>query len=64
MTDFVDQYLQEARKQGYHFKKFVYDYEKYKQDQEVKTKLEQRHEFLKVKYYLPCNNSFIIEQSC
>lgn len=47
-SDFADQYLSEARKLGFNFKKFVYDYEKYKQDQEVKTKLEQRRELLKV----------------
>ena len=48
MSNQVDNYLNEARKKGFLFKKFVYDYEKYKQDQEVRTKLEQRHEFLKV----------------
>lgn len=51
MTDFLDQYLQEARKANLNCKKFTYDYEKYKQDLEVKTKLEQRHEFLKVILY-------------
>jgi hypothetical protein len=49
LTDFVDNYLQEARRQGFNFRKFHYDYEKYKQEQEVKTKLEQRHEYLKVR---------------
>jgi chaperonin cofactor prefoldin len=51
MTDFLEQYLQEARKANLNCRKFTYDYEKYKQDLEVKTKLEQRHEFLKVTLY-------------
>jgi hypothetical protein len=48
MSNKVDNYLSEGRKQGLTLRKFTYDYEKYKQDQEARTKLEQRHEFLKV----------------
>jgi hypothetical protein len=48
MNDSLDNYLQEAKKQSFNVKRFVYDYEKYKEEQVVRTKLEQRHEFLKV----------------
>ena len=40
MSSQVDNYLTEGRKQGLYMKKFSYDYEKYKQDQEARTKLE------------------------
>ena len=40
MTNQLEAYVSEARKQGFAMKKFVYDYEKYKQDQEIRTKLE------------------------
>lgn len=48
MSNMMENYMQEGRKQGLTLRKFVYDYEKYKADQEVRTKLEQRQEFLKV----------------
>lgn len=50
MSSKLDDFITAGRKAGYNFKKFVYDYEKYKKDQEERTKLEQRHEFLKVIY--------------
>jgi hypothetical protein len=48
MSHLLDNFLTEGRKNGLMLRKFVYDYEKYKQDQEVRTKLETRHEVLKV----------------
>jgi hypothetical protein len=48
MSHLLDNFLTEGRKAGLILRKFVYDYEKYKQDQEVRTKLETRHEVLKV----------------
>lgn len=44
----IDEYMAEGRRQGLTLKKFTYNYEKYKADQEEKTKLEQRCEYLKV----------------
>jgi hypothetical protein len=48
MSNKVDNYINEARKAGFTVKRFVYDIEKYKQDQENKIKLEHRIETLKV----------------
>lgn len=44
----VENYLAEARKQGYNIKRFAYNYDKYKQELEVKVKLEHKIELLKV----------------
>ncbi len=44
----VDNYLTESRKQGHNMKRFVYNYDKYRQEQEVKVKLEHKIETLKV----------------
>lgn len=44
----LDNYLAEAKKQGLSVKRFVYDIEKFKSEQENKTKLEQKLELLKV----------------
>ena len=42
--------MSEAKKQGLLVKRFVYDIEKFKAEQENKTKLEQKLEFLKVQF--------------
>lgn len=44
----IDNYMIEAKKQGLLVKRFVYDYEKFKSEQENKTRLEQKLELLKV----------------
>ena len=44
----VDNYLVESRKQGHNMKRFVYNYDKYRQEQEIKVKLEHKIETLKV----------------
>lgn len=44
----VDDYVQKSKQEGYSVKKFVYDYDKYKLEQENKTKLEAKLEYLKV----------------
>lgn len=49
----VENYLNEARKQGFNIKRFAYNYDKYRQEQEIKVKLEHKIELLKVKYSLP-----------
>lgn len=46
----LDNYMTEAKRQGILVKRFVYDIEKFKSEQENKTKLEQKLEFLKVIY--------------
>ena len=48
LTIKVDNYLNEARKAGFMVKKFTYDLEKFKAEQENKTKLEAKMEYLKV----------------
>ena len=44
----VDDFIQKAKTEPYLVKKFAYDIEKYKQEQENKVKLEQKLEYLKV----------------
>lgn len=38
----VDNYLSNARKQGYTFRKFEYNIEKYKEDEQKKVQLEEK----------------------
>lgn len=49
MSNKSDNYLTEARKHGFNVKRFTYNLEKYKQEQEEKTKLEQKMELQKVR---------------
>ena len=44
----LDNYISEAKKQGILVKRFTYDIDKFRSEQENKTKLEQKLEFLKV----------------
>lgn len=44
MSHTLDNYLQELRKAGVVFRRFVYDYKKYKEDLEKKTLLETSYE--------------------
>ncbi len=46
----IDEYMAEGRRQGLTLRRFTYNIEKYKAEQEEKTKLEQRCEYLKVSY--------------
>lgn len=50
LTTKVDNYLNEARKAGLTVKRFQYDFQKYKLEQETKVKLEHQMESLKVTY--------------
>jgi len=45
----VDNYTIEARKQGFTVKRFTYDIQKYREEQELKTRLEHKMETLKVR---------------
>jgi hypothetical protein len=44
VTSKIDDYLQRGRQEGYTFKKFVYDYKKYQEDLQQKTRLESSFE--------------------
>lgn len=44
----VDNYIHETKRQGLLVKRFVYDIEKFRAEQENKTKLEAKLEYLKV----------------
>ena len=44
----VDQFTNEARKQGLVVKRFIYNKEQYDQDEQKKTQLEQRMDFQRV----------------
>ncbi len=48
MGNKLENYTNEARKAGLNVKRFAYDIEKYKAEQEEKTKLEQKMELQKV----------------
>lgn len=47
----VDNYIAEAKRQGLLVKRFIYDIEKFRAEQENKTKLEAKLEYLKVNTY-------------
>jgi V-ATPase subunit C len=53
LTTKVDNYLNEARKTGMSVKRFQYDFQKYKLEQETKVKLEHQMESLKVTSLFP-----------
>lgn len=53
MGNKLDNYMNEARKAGLNVKRFSYDMEKYKADQQEKTKLEQKMELQKVTPHFP-----------
>lgn len=47
LTSKIEEYMAEGRRQGLALRRFTYNYDQYKLDQENKTKLEQRVEYLK-----------------
>jgi hypothetical protein len=56
----LENYMAEAKKAGIQVKRFTYDIEKFKTEQENKTKLESKLELLKV--ITVSNNTLLIDQ--